>query len=192
MRTLAKVASISAMLLLAGCLLNSAHRIDRPIHHPPRGQAVIVFGVVADYSGFDASQPIYLKLDRFSLEAPMGITGDCFRYTRLEAEVLVSRGGVSYVAFIAPAGHYVLSPFLALHRDASMMYAFHAPAGRSTYFGDLTLVGEPLADHGQRTVERRGSADAAQAFADHLRLGPLAPADTTPIDGTGPIFVCTP
>lgn len=186
------VAILSLCAALSGCTLNSARQIEQRLRGLPTERAVIVFGVSEEFfPDLHPSRPVLMILDHFSLTPPMGITGDCFRYDRLEVETPVRHGSVTYVAFSAPPGDYVVSPFLVARREESVMNAFRAPVARATYLGDFVVVNR-RSEQWEREIERRDSLANAQAFADRLGLGELSQASATPIEGFGPIFVCTP
>jgi hypothetical protein len=172
--------------VLAGCTLNSV----RPL---PAGasidesRAVVVFGVGVEgewnYAGYSA------QLDEYDLRA-QAITGNCFRFNRMNGTVPPTPGAVRYFSFDTPAGVYAYSAFngarLAPETGAGTP-AFAARAGRVVYMADFIYTK-------QGTVSIRRDVDAAKrylaAFRPDLR-GELTQAEEFLVHRPN-LFMCTP
>jgi hypothetical protein len=177
---------LAAFPTLPGCLLNSVHRITTaPSHKPDSSHAIVVIGL-----GVDAVAPFpvfAVTLDEYS-EKKQDITGNCFRYNRIEAERPSSTTQVTYYAFEVPAGIYVYSRRNVdeVTPASSMGSAFKAQAGKTVYFGNYVFVGH-------QSVEFRREIDAAAAGIKSL-LPPgatLEPGEPTTASPTH-AFICTP
>jgi hypothetical protein len=171
--------------LASGCLLNSVRAITTaPRWRPDSGHTIVVIGI-----GLDATWPykeFQLTFPEYSVEK-QGISGNCFRYNRIEATRPSIPINVTYLAFEVSANVYVYldNPNLPL-APSPIGHAFKAPPGASVYFGDYVLTGN-------KTVEFRRDINAARAGAKKLlpRGAVLELAEST----TAPdahMFMCTP
>src|ERR1700689_1770139 len=112
---------------IPGCLLNSVHSITRaPRTKPDSAHAIVVIGI-----GLDVTWPyteFQLTFPEYSVEK-QSITGNCFRYNRIEATRPSIPAKVTYLAFEVPANVYVYSGGKANPAPApsSMGPAFIAP-----------------------------------------------------------------
>jgi hypothetical protein len=183
---LAKLLFLIACISLSGCLLNAVHPIkhDRP-HNPDSNHSIVVIGVGLDvpwpYKEFSA------VLDEYSLKKK-DLTGNCFRYNRIEATRPSTAAPVSYFVFEVPASAYVygggnINARLPASPNAS---GFIAPAGKTVYFADYVFVGN-------ESVEQRRNLEAAREATKRLLPygATLEPAEAiTPPHGH--MFLCTP
>jgi hypothetical protein len=175
------ISVVVAALPLSGCLLNSVNKITHKTG-VAAGQSIVVIGVGLDaawpYAGFS------LLLDEYSLEKNR-ITGNCFHYNHIKAEIPPAPASIKYLAYEVPAGMYVYSAFNG--NPAPQPAAFIAPSGKAVYFGDYVYVGN-------RVVQIRSNLGAAQIAVRSLLAGSLvltrASSEPSVIHGT--VFLCTP
>jgi hypothetical protein len=161
--------------------MNSAHET----HHRTAiesGQAIVVIGV-----GLDTASPpssFSIALDEYSITKGK-ITGNCFHYNHIQANLPAVQTDVKYFAYIVPAGVYVYSSFNG--NPPPHPAAFIAPSGKAVYFGDYVYVG----DH---DVELRRSLTAAKTAVRNLvpRDLMLTQAESWMDIDRGTAFLCTP
>jgi hypothetical protein len=172
--------------LMSGCLMNSAYRIRSKGPLAP-GQSIVVFG--AQLSAEWRYPQFELILDEYSL-AKHGITGNCFRYTRLQSGMSSHSFAMHYFAYQIPAGAYIYS-FRNVVRAGSAFggstpTVFVAPAGATVYFGDFVYDGSEM--------QLQGNLSAAQAAVKPLLAGrqSLTQAATTNDEIKTRAFLCTP
>jgi hypothetical protein len=121
-----KWALIISCCVVSGCLMNSAHET----HHRTAiesGQAIVVIGV-----GLDTASPpssFSIALDEYSITKGK-ITGNCFHYNHIQANLPAVQTDVKYFAYIVPAGVYVYSSFNG--NPPPHPAAFIAPSGACT------------------------------------------------------------
>jgi hypothetical protein len=174
---------LAATSVLAGCIVNQTKSYGGNPFAVRDDQAIVVVGITLEepwpYPRFG------VVLDRYDL-ARQEATGNCFTYDRIEARVPATPGATQFLAFEAPAGHYVYSPFNGA-KFSRRDLAFGVPAGHAVYVGDFVL-GE-----GGEVTLRSDLAAQRSAIAQAL---PRLPADleaaatvaVAPAKG----FLCTP
>jgi hypothetical protein len=173
-------------LSMSGCLMNSAYRIQHKLPLAP-GHSIVVFGAQLDA---EWSHPEFeMILDEYSA-AKHGITGNCFRYTRLQAGMSSHPSGMHYFAYQVPAGAYIYSFNNSVRTgsafDGKMPSVFVAPAGAAVYFGDFVYDGSEM--------KLQGNLGAAQAAMKPLLAGRqvLTQAEITRDEIKIRQFLCTP
>lgn len=177
---------VAVTATLAGCLMNSVHRLDaRARRLPDSAHAIVVIGV-----GLEVPWPhaeFEVTLAEYSA-AKGAITGNCFRYNRIEAARSSIPGPLTYFAFEVPANVYV---FLDNHLDARLKEpfpggAFVAPPKSVVYFGDYVLIDANTIEFRQNTDAARTGAKALIPFGAEVKT-----ANSTVASGVH-MFVCTP
>lgn len=171
-----------AALLASGCTLNSTVPLATG-GAPHAGRAVIVYGVGIDgpwvYPNFG------VQLTEYSI-AQQAITGNCFRFNRVDATVPSTATGIRYFAFDVAPGSYVYSPMNGAQLNGEPV-AFRVPVGRAVYVGNFVYGKD-------RRVTRTGNLDGEKsAIRQALPAVPddLAVADTVVVAAPKP-FLCTP
>jgi hypothetical protein len=171
-----------AAVLASGCTLSSTVPLEAG-GAPRAGHAVIVYGV-----GVEGQWPYAryaVQLAEYSLER-QAITGNCFRFNRVDAAVPSAPAGIRYFAFDVAPGSWVYSPMNGAQFDGDPV-AFRVPAGQAVYLGDF-IYGK------NGRVTRTGDLGAERdAIRRALPAVPadLAPAATVPVAAPKP-FLCTP
>jgi hypothetical protein len=171
---------------MSGCLMNNAYQIRSKGPLAP-GQSIVVFG--AQLNAEWGHPEFGIILDEYSL-AKHGITGNCFRYTRLESGMPSHPSGMHYFAFQVPAGAYIYSIRNAVRAgnafDGKMPTVFVAPAGATVYFGDFVYDGSEM--------KLQGDLASARAAVKPLLAGrqSLTQAETTKDEIKTRAFLCTP
>ena len=99
------------------------------------GRAIVLYGIgvegKSDYPRFGTG------LDEYSLDQ-QSITGNCWRFNRMQESVTAIIGTRQYFLFDVEPGHYVYSGFNGARlRDSGKVPAFEVPAGRIVYLGDF-------------------------------------------------------
>ncbi|MEO6281175.1 hypothetical protein [Roseateles sp.] len=167
---------------LSGCVINGVRPHDGG--EAPQGRAVVVYGVtVAGAWGYPR---FGVTLDRYDI-SKQAITGNCFTFDRLEANVPATPAPTRYFAFDAPPGHYVFSAFNS-SRFGGRNLAFQAQPGRAVYIGNFVL-----GEQATVTLHRELDDAARQAVAAALPTlaVPLQPASQV-IAEPARMFLCTP
>ena len=171
-----------AALLTSGCTLNSTVPLATG-GAPHAGRAVIVYGVGIDgpwvYPNFG------VQLTEYSIDK-QAITGNCFRFNRVDATMPSTTTGIRYFAFDVAPGTYVYSPMNGAQLKGEPV-AFRAPAGHAVYLGDFVYGKDGR-------VTRGGNLDGEKsAIRQALPAVPddLAVADTVVVAAPKP-FLCTP
>ncbi len=169
--------------VVSGCLLNSVHAITRaPRTNPDSAHAIVVIGMGLDNAWPYTEFPVTLA--EYSVEKQQ-ITGNCFHYNRIEADVPPIPAEVRYFAFEVPANIYVylgLGPKLSLAPSSAT--AFVAPPGGVVYFGDYVFDGD--------AVEFRQNIEAARITTPspppcaHSHPPRSSSAPCRPLTGTSP------
>jgi hypothetical protein len=179
------IAVLAVCAVIPGCLLNSVQSITSvPRTKPDTGHAIVVIGI-----GLDVMWPykeFQLTWAEYSVEN-QSITGNCFRYNRIDATRQSIPAKVTYLAFEVPANvyGYLDNPNVPLASSPTGR-AFKAPPGATVYFGDYVFLGN-------KTIEFRQDIAAARVGARALlpRDTPLEPAEQTTVTHVhGPL--CTP
>jgi len=171
-----------AAVLAAGCTLSSTIPLETG-GAPRAGRAVIVYGVRVEGQWPYARYAV--QLAEYSVER-QAITGDCFRFNRVDAALPSTPAGIRYFAFEVPAGSWVYSPMNGAQFEGDPV-AFRAPAGQAVYLGDF-IYGKNgrVTRTGDLAAERAAIRQALPAVpAD------LVPAATIPVAAPKP-FLCTP
>jgi hypothetical protein len=171
----------TAAALASGCTLNATVPLATG-GAPAADRAVIVYGV-----GVEGQWPYphyAVQLTEYSLER-QAITGNCFRFNRVDATVSATMTGIRYFAFDVAPGSYVYSPMNGAQFGGAPV-AFRVPAGRAVYLGDF-IYGKDgrVRLAGNLAAERAAIRQALPATPD------LAPAATVPVAPPKP-FLCTP
>jgi hypothetical protein len=164
---------------MSGCLMNGAYRISSKGQGSP-GQSMVVFGV--QLSAEWPHPEFEMILDEYSLEKH-GITGNCFRYTRLEPRMSSHPSGMHYFAYRVPAGAYIYSFRNAVRAgsafDGRMPAVFVVPADAAVYFGDFVYDGSEMQLQGDLAAARvtmtplltvRQSLTQAETIKDETKI----------------------
>jgi hypothetical protein len=133
------------MISLHGCLLlNNVIPIPNDkVTMPSDDRAIAIYGVALES---DWPYPQFsISLDEYSMEK-QAITGNCWRFNRMNATVPKTRTSVQYFAFEVAPGYYTFSPFNAQNQNTNQAQAFHLPAGQISYIGDFIYVGQQSTD----------------------------------------------
>ena len=143
--------ALSSVVVFAGCLLlNDVNPVTIKSSHEPMpraDRAIVVYGIGVE--GKSHYPGIGIGLDEYSIER-QSITGDCWRFNRMQASVAAIAGTRQYFAFDVQPGHYVYSGFNGVRlRDREETLAFEVPAGRLVYLGDFVY-----GDDGQVDLRR--------------------------------------
>jgi hypothetical protein len=169
-------------LLTSGCTLNSTVPLATG-GAPGAGRAVVVYGVSVE--GRWPYEHYAVQLTEYSM-AKQAITGNCFRFNRVDATVPATMSGIRYFAFEVAPGSYVYSPMNGAQLKGDPV-AFGVPAAHAVYIGDF-IYGK------DGRVTRTGNLDAERAaIRAALPAVPddLMPAETVPVAAPKP-FLCTP
>lgn len=177
-----------ALLPLAGCVLNSAHQVNAKKPAKPGSDGYVIFGLRGPQA---PGQPQSIQFDQMS-PTTHKLSGNCFFYTRLEATAAsLNPGEARFFLFAAPAGDYILSPFIAGGLEAKRAYS--VPAGQTVFFGVFSRLAPAAARMavGMPSFEREDDFKSAEAFAASkgLRVTPAAAHDEP---GQPAPFLCTP
>ena len=174
--------AIALAATLAGCTVSSTVPLAAG-GKPGADRAVIVYGV-----GVEGKWPYpryAVQLAEYSLEQ-QNITGNCFRFNRVDAPVSSTSSGIHYFAFDVAPGSYVYSPMNGAQFNGDTV-AFRAPAGRAVYLGDFIYGKDGRATRtGDLDAERAALRQALPALPDDIE-----PAQTVPVAAPKP-FLCTP
>lgn len=183
LRPLARRLVLLATGALTGCVVNAVKPLDASASEVRSGNAIVVVGVTMD--GPWSHRQFGVILDQYDFDRQR-ITGDCFSYNRLEANVPAAPAPTRFFAFDVPAGHYIYSAFNG-GTFAGNDQAFQALPGHAVYIGDFSL-----GDNGIVTL-RRDLAGNRSAIAQALPLLPatLELAPTATVLPARP-FMCTP
>jgi len=143
------ILSIFLLAGLSGCmLLNNVVRItETEAAVPDINRSVVIFGIGVE--GAWEYPRFAVVLDEYDTER-QSITGNCWRYNKMEASVPKGSRAVQRFAFEVEPGYYSFSGFNAVKLVGPI--AFLAPAGQIVYLGDFIYSGE-------RTVVLRRSDD---------------------------------
>lgn len=141
--------SLFLLASLSGCMLsNSVVRIpETKVEAPGISRSVVIFGVGVE--GAWEYPRFAIVLDEYDIER-QSITGNCWRYNKMEAFVQKDSKAVQRFAFEVEPGYYTFSGFNAVKLAGPN--AFSAPAEQIVYLGDFIYSGE-------RTVVLRRSDD---------------------------------
>jgi hypothetical protein len=174
--------TIALAATLAGCTLSSTVPLAAG-GKPGAERAVIVYGV-----GVDGPWPYpryAVQLAEYSLEQ-QNITGNCFRFNRVDAAVTSTPSGIHYFAFDVAPGSYVYSPMNGAQLNGDTV-AFRVPSGRAVYLGDFIYGKDGHATRtGDLATERAAIRQTLPALPDDL-----VPAQMVPAAAPKP-FLCTP
>jgi hypothetical protein len=176
--------SIFLLAGLSGCmLLNNVVRIaETEAAAPDINHSVVIFGIGVE--GAWKYPRFAVVLDEYDIER-QSITGNCWRYNKMEASVPKDSRAVQRFAFEVEPGYYSFSGFNAVKLVGPS--AFSASAGQIVYLGDFIYSGE-------RTVVLRRSDDTTKR--ELLKEYPSLVDKITPakaISVAAPkIFLCTP
>jgi hypothetical protein len=169
-------------VLMGGCTLSSTVPLETG-GAPHAGRAVIVYGLGVEGQWPHARYGV--QLAEYSLEQ-QNITGNCFRFNRVDAAVPSAPAGLRYVAFDVVPGSWVYSPMNGAQPEGDPV-AFRVPAGQTVYLGDFI--------YGKNGRVRRTGDLAAERTAIRQALPALAadlmPVATVPVAAPKP-FLCTP
>ena len=120
---------------LSGCLgLNDVSRVAEPGYSLNRDRAIVIVGIAAqgDWRPSNMSVALY----EYSLEK-QSITGNCWRWNKLEASSDGTRNEVQYFLFDVAPGYYAggaSARFAVPISSGNLM--FEVPANRVVYLGD--------------------------------------------------------
>ncbi len=165
------------VILFSGCLLlndvNSISTANLPRPTPKVGRAIVLYGIGVE-GKWDFPR-FAIGLDEYSLDQ-QSLTGNCWRFNRMQESVTAIVGTRQYFLFDVEPGHYVYSGFNGVRlRDSKKESAFEVPAGRIVYLGDFVY-----SDDGK--VDIRRDLDRVQSYfkenvllADMLLVPPPRP-----------------
>jgi hypothetical protein len=149
---------------------------------PDNAHAIVVLGIGLDAAWPYAGFPVTLA--EYSAKKQQ-ITGNCFHYNRIEAQVPSIPAKIKYFAYEVPANIYVYLPHTKAALAPASDAAFIAPPGGTVYFGDYVFVGD--------TVAFRRDLDAARIGARALLpRGATLTAAETATAANARMFICTP
>lgn len=140
--------SFSMVILFSGCLgLNDISSISTDSFSRPTakiGRAIVLYGIGVegkwDYPRFAT------VLDEYNFEQ-RSITGNCWRFNRMQESVPAIIGTRQYFIFDVKPGHYVYSGFNGARlRDSGEVPTFEVPAGRIVYLGDFVYSNDGKVD----------------------------------------------
>jgi hypothetical protein len=171
-----------AALLTSGCTMNSTVPLATG-GAPHAGRAVIVYGVGVD--GPWAYPNFSVQLTEYSIDK-QAITGNCFRFNRVDAIVPATAIGIRYFAFDVAPGSYVYSPMNGAQPKGEPV-AFRVPAGRAVYLGDFVYGKDGRVTRGGNLDgEKSAIRQALPAVPDDVMI-----ADTVVVAAPKP-FLCAP
>jgi len=136
--TVQLLAGFTIGIILSGCLLlNDVNPISpispysrawlgRDKAKPPANRAVVVFGVGLEKQYQYAVFPLHI--DEYDIER-QSITGNCWRYNKMDAVVPAIVGTHQYFAFDVKPGFYVFPGYLGYTEVPHKNVAFKVPAG---------------------------------------------------------------
>lgn len=131
--------SIFLLASLPGCMtLNSVVRIqETELAAPDINRSMVVFGVGVE--GIWEHPQFAVVLDEYDIGL-QSITGNCWRYNKMEASVPKDSRAVQRFAFEVKPGHYSFSGFNPTKLVGPN--AFSVPAGQVVYLGDFIYSDE--------------------------------------------------
>jgi len=174
--------AIALAATLAGCTVSSTVPLAAG-GKPGADRAVIVYGVGVD--GPWAYPNFSVQLTEYSVEQ-QAITGNCFRFNRVDAIVPATAIGIRYFAFDVAPGSYVYSPMNGAQPNGEPV-AFRAPAERAVYLGDFVYGKDGRVTRGGNLDgEKSAIRQALPAVPDDLTV-----ADTVVVAAPKP-FLCAP
>jgi hypothetical protein len=185
-------------MLLPGCalLLNDVNSLSH-VESPRSYRSVVIYGIETR-----SGVPRFgVSFDEYDIERQR-ITGNCFRYNRMQARTPVRVGTMNYFVFDVAPGHYVYSAGSNLEElftpDVEKSKAFLIPAGKTVYLGDFIWVkgqgrtglevrGDKIVRvwEGNR-IERRNSLEAMKK-ALHVS-GEVVDAETVAVRSPGGVL----
>ena len=176
--------SIFLIAGLSGCmLLNSVVQIhETKAAVPDINRSVVVFGIGVE--GAWEYPRFAVVLDEYDIER-QSITGNCWRYNKMQASVPKDSKTVRLFAFEVEPGYYSFSGFNPVKLVGPG--AFSAPAGQIVYLGDFIYTGE-------RTIVLRRSDDAIQRelLKEHPSLADKITLAKAISVAALKMFLCTP
>lgn len=132
-------------------LSNNVVQIDETkVAAPDINHSVVIFGIGVE--GAWEYPRFGVVLDEYDIER-QSITGNCWRYNKMQASVPKDSRTVRLFAFEVEPGYYSFSGFNPVMLIGPN--AFSAPAGQIVYLGDFIYTGD-------RTIVLRSSEDAIQ------------------------------
>jgi len=169
---------------LSGCVINGVRPYDGG--DAPPGRAVVVYGVTV--AGAWRYPRFGVTLDHYDI-GKQAITGNCFSFDRLEADLPATPAPTptQFFAFDAPPGHYIFSAFHPAN-FAGRGQAFEARPGRAVYIGNFVL-----GDQSTVTLQPEFDDATRRAIAERLPalVVPLQPAPHLAAK-PGAMFLCAP
>lgn len=177
------------LMILAGvactaCQLNNVRTLSN-IEVPSDDRTTIVYGIRVD--GPWAHQKFGVNLDEYDLNQ-QNISGNCFRFNRMEASVDSSAREMRYFEFDAKPGYYVYSVFNGAQlRDKNMASrAFVAPQRAVVYVGDFILGPDGKVEFEQEAPRAQRALTPSGAQVEKFGIAQLVE-----VRSPKP-FVCTP
>lgn len=172
---------LTASMLLSGCLLlndvNQVSTLSPSIGETALqpGRAIVIYGI--GVQGQRKGEPRFgAQLDEYSVER-QSITGNCWRYNKMEATVPAIAGTHQYFAFDVSPGYYVALAYLG---QLDRMTAFKVPPGHIVFLGDFIWTKEGK-------VELKRDPEAVRSYFKRDVLL----ADVKPVPAVHSI-ICTP
>lgn len=167
-----RILQVSAIIVLtvvcSGCLLlndvspvsiNTFERLT-----PKSGRALVIYGIGIE--GRWSFPDLTVALDEYDARN-QSITGNCWRFNRMEASITAIVGTRQYFMFDVQPGHYVYSGFNSA--QARKTWAFEVPVGRAVYLGDFVYVEDGTVDL------RRYLASARSYLKEETLLANVSP-----------------
>ncbi len=119
-------------------MLNDTNNLSaKEVLTPSRNRAIVIYGIGMEkewsYPQFNVS------IDEYSMER-RAITGNCWRFNRLEASVPQASRTIQYFAFDVEPGYYIYSGFNAV--SLSGHNTFSVPADQIVYLGDFIYTND--------------------------------------------------
>lgn len=184
LRMLRLLITATMLVSLAGCLmLNDVTPLSiRQDLTPNSRRSVVIYGIgIEEAWGYPQ---FAVALDEYSVQR-QSITGNCWRFNRMQATVPGTLGTVQHFAFDVEPGYYVYSGYNAVGLAGPR--GFVVPANRIVYLGDFIYSAERKLDLRRNLGATMGALKKAQP---NLKANILL-AETMPIS-TLTLFLCAP
>lgn len=168
---------------LSGCVSNGVVRLQKAEVAPPSAtRAVVIFGIGVE-AAWEYPQ-FGIVIDEYDIKR-QAITGNCWRYNRMNASVPNDSRVVNFFAFEINPGYFSLSGFNTAQLLSDPV-AFLAPAGQIVYLGDFIYSGK------HTIILRRGEGQLRNLRQEYMNL-----ADKITLAGATSVaaprmFLCAP
>ena len=184
MRSMTLLLGLIAVLLSSGCALNlnSVESVSTAIQLG-MDRAIVVYGVAVEENW--GAPRFSVALDEYSV-TQQKITGNCWRFNRMEASIPGTPGPIQYFAFEVPPGHFAYSGFSGVPLEGTPV-AFVVPKNKIVYVGVFIYTQErKVILQRDFAAERSRISDALPEIKGHLVL-----AESLPVRSPG-MFMCGP